>query len=96
MEWEFEDGEECFVINMTSMKVEKTRARHSLRGRICEEELYETHGGRKGWYRRLYKTYGKALEGLKSILHYQVVEGQRRLQELESEHCTEEKSTSHG
>jgi len=83
MKWEFEDGEDCFVINMTSMKVEEARARHSLRGRIFEEELYEIRGGRRGRYRRLYKSYDEALENLKSILRFQIAESQRKLEGLE-------------
>jgi len=83
MEWEFEDGEDCFVINVTSMKVEEARARRSLRGRIFEEELYEVRGGRRGRYRRLYRSHDEALEVLKSVLHHQIAESQRRLEELE-------------
>ena len=82
MEWEFEDGEECFVINMTSMRVEEARARHSLRGRIFEEELYEIRGGCRGRYRRLYKSHDEALENLKSILRFQMIECQRKLEGL--------------
>lgn len=62
------------------MEVRKGHARHSLRGRICGEELYDI-GGR---YHTPFKTFSEALEVLKTGLRSHIVHIQERLQELEA------------
>jgi len=84
MEWEFEQDEECYYINYVQHKVEKSRARHSLRGRILDEELYEMRGCARGSYHQPYKTSGEATDALKKNLKFRIGCLQERLQELEA------------
>lgn len=81
--WEFQNREECYYINWWQMTVCKGRARHSLKGRLYEEEIYETYETASGSYHTLYKTHEEALEALRAGLRSRIVNTKKRLQELE-------------
>jgi len=87
MQWRFDHHEECYYINWTQMEVRKSRARHSLKGRLWEQELYETCDTPMGRYYELYKDFPEALEALKRGLRNKVALVQERLQELEVAVC---------
>lgn len=69
------------------MEIRKSRARHSLKGRIREQEWYETSDTPMGRYYELYKTFPEALEALKTGLRNKMAQIQERLQELEAAGC---------
>ena len=62
MKWKFAQNEECYYINHTRHIVEKSRAYHSLRGRITGEELYTIIGCARMDYRQPYKTFEEATD----------------------------------
>lgn len=87
MRWEFVNREECYYISWIQMKVMKGHARHSLRGRILEEEIYEMCERPLGTYYTPYKDFLEAVEVLKIGLRNRVRNIQRVLQELEGVTC---------
>jgi len=82
--WKFSHGEECYYINWSQMEVCKGHARHSLKGRIWNQELYEVSERPMGKYHTLYKASSEAFDALKEGLLNRIACIQERLREIEA------------